>query len=64
MKIHSVKRIQVAIVDTNIGEFKVYQDGTIYRWDAARIEFCWFNEDKFDAADITLIREAAFALLN
>jgi len=64
MKIHSAKRIHCALIDTNIGEFKVYQDGTMERWDAARYEFGSFDVDRFDVADIDLIRETGIALLN
>ena len=63
MKIHSAMRMLYALVDTSIGEFKIYQDGSITRWDAARFEFGSFDVDRFDVADIDLIREAGLALL-
>jgi hypothetical protein len=63
MKINSAKRINCAVVDTNIGEFKVYQDGTKERWDAARGEFSSFDEPKFEADQLAMIQEAGLALL-
>lgn len=62
MKIHSAKRIHCALVDTNIGEFKVYQDGTMERWDVSTGEFRCFDAPRFEAAHLTLIKEAGLAL--
>jgi hypothetical protein len=58
MKIINMVLWKYAVVETTLGDFKVWENGTMERWNDDLVEFAWFDSDKFNAADLDAIRDA------
>lgn len=61
MKLYSVKPMRSVIVDTSIGLFKVYADGSMTMWKGPvgvlPCTFVWFDETDLDPNDLEKIVE-------
>ena len=59
MKIKRTQMIKIVTVDTDIGDFRVREDGGIEIWDERRYDYRPVTEEEFSIDDIFAIRLAA-----
>ena len=64
MKIYPITVRSFAIVDTEIGCFRVWENGDMELWDNITSAYCWFDITKYHGQVIEDVRMAGLEAIN
>ena len=64
MKVHNITEDKVIFIDTDVGNYKIYSNGSMKIWCDDRLMYRWLDPDEYKDKDIIEVRQAATRFQN